>query len=59
MHDLERPLKWAKVTCQYTNQKSIDDFLCIGNDNVCPICHRLRDIHSQNMHDLALDLYNE
>ena len=43
-----------KVKSKYTNGKPISDFLCIGNSNVCPIGNRLRDIHSQNLHDLDL-----
>ena len=33
--------------------------LCVHNIvicNVCPICYRLRNIHSRNMHNLDLDL---
>ena len=34
----------------------IGGFLCIGNSNTCPICNRLWDSHSQNLHDLDFDL---
>ena len=27
-----------------------------GNSNVCPICHRLRDIDGRNVHDLDHDV---
>ena len=30
----------------------------MGNDNVCSICHRLRDIDSGIVHDLDLELQN-
>ena len=32
------------------------DFLFVDNDNVCSICHRLRDIDSGIVHDLDLEL---
>ena len=28
----------------------------VGNCNVCPICHRLQEIHNGNVHDLDHDL---
>ena len=40
------------------NRKPIDEFLCIGNSYTCPICYRLRDIHSHNLHNLDFDLQN-
>ena len=29
------------------------------NINACPLCNRLRDIHSRNEKHLGFDLYNE
>ena len=26
---------------KYTTRKPIGDYLCIGNSNICSICHRL------------------
>ena len=37
------------------NRKYTFDFQFVGNSNVCPICHRLRDIDGGIVHDL--DLY--
>ena len=54
MYDLDLDLQWVKVKCKYTNRKQILDSLCISNNNVCPIGHRLRNIHSQNLRDLDL-----
>ena len=51
-NDLE--LEWAKGNCTYVDRKSMLDFLFYRNCNVCPICYRLRDIFSQNKHDLDL-----
>ena len=33
-------------------------WLSVGNSNVCPICHRLWDIHTLNVYDHKLELYN-
>ena len=43
-----RPLEWTKVECKYTNRKPIGDFLCIGDDNFCSICHRLLVHHAKS-----------
>ena len=48
----------AKVKCKYANRKATSDYLCVGNNNVCPICHRLRDVKSRKVHDLNSDLQN-
>ena len=59
MHDLDVSLlEWAKVECKYTIRRPICDFLCVDNSNICHICHRLRDIHSQNLRTLDFDLSN-
>ena len=58
LDDINLTLDWANVKCEYTNRKATGDFLYIGTSNVCSICHSLRDIHDQNLHDLDLDLYN-
>ena len=42
------------VKCKYTNRKSTGDFLCIGNNNICPSSHRLRDIRSKFCMTLTL-----
>ena len=49
-------LRWAKVKSKYANGKIVCNFLFVGNDNVFPICHRLQDFHSRNVHDFDLDL---
>ena len=49
-------IEWAKVEYKYANQKSIRDFLCTGNINVCHICHSPRDIQSQHLPDHYFDL---
>ena len=57
LHDLESsPLDWAKVKCKYTNRKPLGDFPCIGNSNICFICHHLRENHLENLHNLDFDL---
>ena len=38
--------------------KIIGDFECIENSNICSICHRLRDIHSRNVHEFEFDILN-
>ena len=35
---------------------ALGDFQFVGNSNVCPICHHLRDINSRKVHDLDYDL---
>ena len=46
----------AKFKCEYSDQKTVCDSLRFGNCNDCPICHRLREIHSRNVRELDLDL---
>ena len=45
-----------KVKCKYNNRKPIGNILYIDSSNICPICHRLWDIHSYNFRDLDFDL---
>ena len=41
VHDLDLDLlKTTNVKCKYANQMDACDFLCVGNSNVCPMCHR-------------------
>ena len=52
------PLEWSNETRSNVNM-SIERLFasfCVDNSNVCPICHHLQDIHSQNVYDL--DLWN-
>ena len=42
----------------FTRSPAAMDMLCAGISNVCPICRYFRDIHSRNVHDLDLDLWN-
>ena len=44
----------VNVKCKSVNGKPTCDSLFVGNSNFCPICHCLRDIDSQNVHDLEL-----
>ena len=37
---------------KYDNRKPLFDFIVSGNSNAGHICHRFRDIHSGNVHDL-------
>ena len=38
------------------NEKALCDLLFVGNSNVCPICHHLREIRNQNVLDIDLDI---
>ena len=49
-----RPPERAKIKCKYANRKPIRDFLYTGNGNIYPICHYLRYIRNENMHDFDL-----
>ena len=40
------------------NGKALNYFLFAYNSNVCPICHPLREVRNQNVHDHNLDLSN-
>ena len=56
--DWHWPLQRSKIKYKYANRKPIQYFLFDGISNVFPICYRLRDIHSWNLHDLEFDLKN-
>ena len=51
MTDLS-PLEYEKV--EYTNRKSMFDFLFECICNVCPICYRLWEICNRNMYDIDI-----
>ena len=34
--------KMGQGQCKYANRTATCDFLCVGNSNACPICHRFR-----------------
>ena len=53
-NDLDLTLDWAKIKYKYANRKLMRDFLYDGNSNVSIICHHLRDVCNQNMHDHGL-----
>ena len=36
--------EWVKVKCKYANGKAVCDFLFVGSNYVCPICHLSKDI---------------
>ena len=56
VYDLDLDLlEWAKVKCKYANGKAVWNFLFVGNSNVPPICHRLRDILSRKVHEFHLN----
>ena len=40
-----------KCFCKNADRKLIHDFLFVGNSNVCPICHHLRDILFVTIYD--------
>ena len=50
------PVEWVNAKYKYSIWKALCNFVFVGNTNVCPICHRLRDINSQNV--LDADLWN-
>ena len=47
---------WINAKFKYADGKGLCNFLFVGNNNVCPICHPLRDINSRNVHDFDPDL---
>ena len=49
-------LEQAKVRCKYARGKALCNFKFVGNSNVCPICHCLRDINSRNVMCMILTL---
>ena len=48
--------KCVNVKYKYANEKALCNFLFVDNSNVCPICHRLRNINGRIVHDLDPDL---
>ena len=49
-------IKNGEGQSKYANGNAVCYFIFVGNNNVCPICYHLRDIRSQNVHNLDLDL---
>ena len=49
-------INWANGKCKYCNKDCIQDFYLLTI--VMFACHYLRDIHSQNVHDLDVDPQN-
>ena len=39
-------VKKVKVKCKFDNRKGTCDIVCVGNRNVCSICHCLLDNHA-------------
>ena len=50
--------KMGKVQCKHTNRKPMSDFLCLGNRNICSICHRLRDNYVQSTEMVSIRIFD-
>ena len=48
----------AYVKCKYADLKIARDFLFYVNSNIFTISHDFEGIHSLNVHNFDLDLYN-
>ena len=49
-------LEWVQNKCKYAKQKAVYDFLSDDSCSVYSICCHIRDIHSQKVPDIALDI---
>ena len=50
------PSEYVEIISYYANRKPTCDKIYCSSNNICPICHHLRDMNSPNLHDIDLDL---